>query len=243
MSNLSQSQGPSETIAVVVAGGAGTRMGSVTPKQFLPLQGQPLLFHSLAAFDRHAAVDALCVVIDSAFHTALREEEPWCTLANPRILAEPGEERADSVRSGLKAIQGRALFVVVHEAARPLVTAEMIDETLRQARLGRGGVTARRVTDTVKCVGEGDIVIETVDRRMLWAAQTPQAFPFDLLWRAHAHVVEKGLSVTDDAQALEALGKPVAICPATTPNPKITLPEDLISAEALLAKRLERAGP
>jgi 2-C-methyl-D-erythritol 4-phosphate cytidylyltransferase len=132
-----------------------------------------------------------------------------------------------------------AQIVLVHDAARPLVTAAMIDSTLEQARLGQGGIVARPVHETVKVVGDNGIIVNTSDRRLLWIAETPQAFPFDLLWRAHEHVLSEGLAVTDDAQAVEALGLPVAVCPAVTANPKITVPSDLTLAEAALAARAE----
>ncbi len=230
------------TVAIVVAGGVGRRMGSPTPKQFLPLAGQPVLWHSLRVFDEHPAVDALAVALDEAHHETLRTEAPWTSLTKPLTLAAAGAERADSVRSALASVRGAAEVVLIHDAARPLVTARMIDETLAHARQGRGAIVARPASDTVKRVDEEQQIAETVDRAALWLAETPQTFPFDLLWRALEGARERGLAVTDDAQAVEAMGERVVVCPAATPNPKITRPEDLALVEALLASRSEVAA-
>jgi 2-C-methyl-D-erythritol 4-phosphate cytidylyltransferase len=230
---------PPRVAGIVVAGGLGKRMGSPTPKQFLSLAGKPMLLHSLEIFDRHPGVDVLCVVADPAYHTVFQREAPWTSLAKPLILAEAGRERADSVRSGLAAMRGRADIVLIHDGARPLVTAAMIDATLAEARRGRGAITARPVSDTVKRSADGGRIAETLDRRHLWLAETPQAFPFELIWRAHELARERGVSVTDDAQAVEMLGGEVVLCPAATPNAKVTAPEDLAVAEALMQARWE----
>lgn len=228
---------PNQIVAIVVAGGVGKRMGAEMPKQFLDLAGEPILFHSLRAFDSHPEVDSLCVVVDAAHHGMMTSEEPWTALKKPLILANSGSERADSVRNGLVAVKGIASIVLIHDAARPLVTAEMIDDTLAQARQGNGGIVARPISDTVKEAGELGMITQTRDRNGLWMAETPQTFPFDLIWRAHELVTEQGLTITDDAQAVELMQRPVALCPAKSPNLKITQPDDLIVAEAILRAR------
>ncbi|MBN1477362.1 2-C-methyl-D-erythritol 4-phosphate cytidylyltransferase [Candidatus Sumerlaeota bacterium] len=230
-----------QIIAITVAGGVGRRMASETPKQFLPLDGKPLLLHSLEVFDRHPAITAQCVVLDPAYHAMVRSEAPWTSLSKPLILAEPGAERADSVRSALRAVKGQAAIVLIHDAARPLLIAAMIDATLAHARQGRGAIIARPVAETVKRADGEQRIAETVDRRDLWIAETPQTFPFDLIWRAHESAVAQGLVLTDDAQAVEALGEPVALCPAESPNPKITVAQDLGVVETLLRGRGEGA--
>jgi 2-C-methyl-D-erythritol 4-phosphate cytidylyltransferase len=230
-----------QIIAITVAGGVGRRMAAETPKQFLLLDGKPLLLHSLAVFDRHPAITAQCVVLEPAHHAMIHTEAPWTSLTKPLILAEPGAERADSVRSALRAVSERAKIVLIHDAARPLLTAAMIDATLTHARGGRGAIIARPVAETVKRANSGLGIAETVDRRDLWIAETPQTFPFDLIWHAHESAVAKGLTLTDDAQAVEALSESVALCSAESPNPKITVAQDLGVVEALLRSRGEGA--
>jgi 2-C-methyl-D-erythritol 4-phosphate cytidylyltransferase len=230
-----------QIIAITVAGGVGRRMASETPKQFLPLDGKPLLMHSLEVFDRHPAIGAQCVVLDPAYHAMIHTEAPWTSLSKPLILTEPGTERADSVRSGLRAVRDQAAIVLIHDAARPLLTSAMIDSTLAHAREGRGAIVARPVAETVKRADAGQRIAETVDRRDLWIAETPQTFPFELIWRAHERAESQGLALTDDAQAVEALGESVALCPAESPNPKITVAQDLGVVEALLRSRGEGA--
>jgi 2-C-methyl-D-erythritol 4-phosphate cytidylyltransferase len=233
--------------ALIVAGGVGKRMGSETPKQFLPLLGRPLLWHSLSAFDAHPEVTGLCVAVDARWHEMLRTEEPWTQLSKPVLLAPPGQERADSVRNGLEAIREAAStalqrgiehFVLIHDAARPLVTARMISETLALARRHGGAIVARPVRETVKRTDSSDVIQSTVERRGLWIAETPQTFAFDLIWRAHQEAHSLGLHLTDDAQAVEHLGEIVRISPAESPNPKVTVPEDLVYVEWLMTQQL-----
>lgn len=230
------------TVAIVVAGGVGRRMGGGAPKQFRPLAGKPMLLHSLEVFDRHPGIDAVCVVADVTHHGALRAEAPWTGLSKPLVLAAAGPERADSVRSGLEAVRGRARWVVVHDAARPLVTGRMIDDVLAVARRTEAAIVARAVAETVKRVGEDGLIIETLDRRRVWLAETPQAFGWDLLARALEEARRRAVAVTDDAQAVELLGLPVAIVAAATPNPKVTVPADWALAEWLLRARAGEAA-
>ncbi|NUP90060.1 MAG: 2-C-methyl-D-erythritol 4-phosphate cytidylyltransferase [Candidatus Sumerlaeia bacterium] len=252
---------PGKAFALVVAGGVGKRIGSETPKQFLPLRGKPLLWHSLTVFDAHPEVSGICVVVDERWHGTLMTAEPWTSLTKPLLLALPGQERSDSVRNGLKGIReslsaapergdptspwaaahprGDGALVLIHDAARPLVTARMISKSLALARAHGGAILARPVPETVKRADSGGTIESTIDRRGLWIAETPQTFVLDLIWRAHQEAHAAGVHLTDDAQAVERLGEPVLLCSAETPNPKVTVPEDLVYVEALMRQRLQ----
>lgn len=223
-------------------------MGSETPKQFLPLRGKPLLWHSLTVFDAHPEVSGICVVVDERWHGTLMTAEPWTSLTKPLLLALPGQERSDSVRNGLKGIReslsaaperGDGPLVLIHDAARPLVTERMVSKSLALARAHGGAILARPVPETVKRADSGGTIESTIDRRGLWIAETPQAFVLDLIWRAHQEAHAAGVHLTDDAQAVERLGEPVLLCSAETPNPKVTVPEDLVYVEALMRQRLQ----
>ncbi len=212
---------------VVPAAGVGRRMGAPTPKQYLPVQGKPVLQHTL---ERLLSVEALCAVV-----VALgREDGYWPDLpfaSNPRILtAEGGKERADSVLSALNRLEGFAEdddWVLVHDAARPCITrADMLKliETLEHDPVG--GILALPSTDTLKGVEDG-IIVDTVDRNHVWRALTPQMFRYAALKQALQESTELGLTVTDEASALELKGETPRIVEGRPDNIKITRPEDL----------------
>ncbi len=212
---------------VVPAAGVGRRMGAPTPKQYLTVQGKPVLQHTL---ERLLSVEALCAVV-----VALgREDGYWPDLpfaSNPRILtAEGGKERADSVLSALNRLEGLAEdddWVLVHDAARPCITrADMLKliETLEHDPVG--GILALPSTDTLKGVEDG-IIVDTVDRNHVWRALTPQMFRYAALKQALQESTELGLTVTDEASALELKGETPRIVEGRPDNIKITRPEDL----------------
>ena len=145
-----------------------------------------------------------------------------------------GQRRQDSVANGLVALDPDTRIVAVHDGARPCITADLISETIRSAKRTGSGVAASRVIDTIKFVERGAIVDHTLDRDKLWAVQTPQTFKVELLRKAYAKVAEKGVTVTDEAAAMELLGEPVRLVEWPRSNPKITTAEDLTVAAALL---------
>lgn len=202
-------------------------------KIFAPLLGRPLLVWSLAAFKRCPAIEGVVVV--AAPEQVARVErlvEEWRFTDVRRVVAG-GPRRQDSVREGLAAAAPAAV-VAVHDAARPLVTAELIEAGVALAHECGAAVCAVRSRDTVKLVGEGGAVRETPARDGLWLAQTPQVFDRALLLRAHAAAE---VTATDDAALVEALGEPVRVYEGAWSNLKVTTPEDLVVAEALLRER------
>lgn len=218
--------------AVVVAAGEGTRFGR--SKAFVGLAGIPMIGHSLIAFAKVSAIEGVVLVVAAS---QLEEGRALAAATVPAITVEVvagGASRQASVRAGLAAVPGGAAHVVVHDAARPLVTTALVEATLGALAAASGAVTAVPAHDTLKRERDG-VVVETVPRDDLWRAQTPQAFRADVLRRAHEHASDD--DATDDAALLERIGERVVIVPGDERNLKVTAPEDLRIAEALLAAR------
>jgi 2-C-methyl-D-erythritol 4-phosphate cytidylyltransferase len=236
---------PERVATVIVAGGRGRRAGAAD-KVLLPLCDRPLLAYALDAAERAATVTEIIVVAGE--HILSRVEAMVAGHQWSKIVAVVvgGERRQDSVAAGLAAVPAGVTLVAVHDGARPLVTPDLFDACLAAARLHGGAIAAVPVTDTLKRVVAGRVV-ETVAREELWAAQTPQAFQLALLRRAVAEAERRGLTATDEAALVEALGRtqrvPLVIVPGSPENLKITRLEDLPLAEALLRRRLTAVDP
>jgi 2-C-methyl-D-erythritol 4-phosphate cytidylyltransferase len=220
--------------AIVLAAGRSTRMGGGPNKQFLELHGKPLLWYSLTAFTQCAAVDEIILVRSPAYAEAAARLVRESGLAKVTALVDGGRERQDSVWNGLARARGE--IVAVHDGARPLVTAALIEATVRSARECGTGIAATKVVDTIKEADESRTIVRTVDRTRLWAVQTPQTVRTALLREAYALVRQKGVVVTDEAAAVELLGQPVRLVETPFLNLKITTPADLASAGALLRR-------
>ncbi len=226
--------------AVVPAAGSGRRMGASTAKQYLPLRGRPLLAHSLAPLLRCPRIEALVLVI-AAGDTRWQE----AVAPGPRILTAPGgAERCHSVLSGLDALAGRAAaddWVLVHDAARPCLAQADLEALF--AEIGDdpvGGLLALPLADTLKQADDEHRVAATVPRAGLWRALTPQMFRYGLLRDALAAAVAAGEAVTDEAAAMERAGHRPALVAGSGANLKVTTPEDLALAEAVLRSREEK---
>lgn len=215
--------------AIIVAAGAGTRMGGVD-KLFAPLAGRPVLAHSLDAFQRCPAVAHIVLVLAASTVPRGRAFVVEGGFSKVAAVCPGGPRRQDSVRLGLQALPS-CPWVAVHDGARPLVTPELILRGLEAARRSGAAVPVVPLVDTIKEVSPRGHVLRTLDRGRLRAVQTPQIFRCDLLWRAHEEVTT---DVTDDAAMVEALGLPVATFAGSRRNLKITEPEDLELARALM---------
>lgn len=224
---------------VIPAAGTGRRMGSSErPKQYLHLAGRTVLEWAVAPFLEHGAFERIVV--------ALAPDDIWwrtTRLANaPQIACVAGgKERAESVRAGLQALAGVADphdWVLVHDAARPCLTREALQRLVAAVKdEDVGGLLATPVVDTLKRADERGYVTETVPRAALWRALTPQMFRFELLVRALDAVLQQGLCVTDEAQAIEFLGLRPKLVECDCDNLKITTPPDLERAARILAAR------
>ena len=215
--------------SIVVAGGSGRRFGQL--KQFALLGGRPVLQWAVAAC-RTCSAGVVLVVPDASSDEAHGAD----------VVVTGGATRADSVRRGLAAVPADATMVVVHDAARPLASADLFAAVIAAVTDGGadGAVPGVPPSDTIKAVDESGRVTDTLDRATLVAVQTPQAFRADVLRRAHEEAQpaeDPSAAATDDAMLVEALGGTVQVVPGELGNLKITDPGDLQVAEGLLAER------
>jgi 2-C-methyl-D-erythritol 4-phosphate cytidylyltransferase len=211
-------------------------MGGRLPKQFLAIGGGSILSATVRCFVSHPLVDLVVVAAPTAhLARARRLLQPLATRGRLSVV-EGGAERQDSVWQGLLAVPEWAEIVLVHDAVRPFVTRSLIDDVVRATVEAGAAVCARPIAETVKRVVEGHVQ-ETLDRRGLWAVQTPQGFRADLLREAHDKARRDGVVGTDDAMLVERLGQPVRVVPGLGENVKITTPEDLRQARARPRRR------
>lgn len=232
-------------VAIILAAGSGKRMGTETPKQFLPLNGKPALFWTLKAFEESTADDVILVVSDSAAEEYVRNELVIkYGFKKVRSFCLGGAERYDSVQRGLlsieKEIPEKAEYVLIHDGARCLVTPDLIERTLKDAAEYGSGVAAMPVKDTIKKADRDGFALETLDRRVLFQMQTPQTFSYELVREAYQrfHEMDPKPAVTDDAEVVELLmGRKTFLSRGSYENLKLTTPEDLLIAEAILKSR------
>jgi len=221
------------SLAILVAAGRGERLGDLRPKAFVELAGQALVLRSARAFDEAPSVSGIVAVVPEAEVGAARS-----LLAPVRKLVAVvpgGERRQDSVLAGLRqAPHGFDGVVLVHDAARPLVEVSLVEAVARAAAEAGAALPVLPLADTVKRVRDG-LVVATLDRDELGAAQTPQGFRLALLVEAYEAAFRDRVTVTDEAMAVERLGAPVRAIPGSPRNRKITTPEDLAWAEGVLA--------
>lgn len=215
----------------VPAAGAGARMGGIR-KPFLDLDGEPVVVHALRPFLAQDRVVSVVVALAAGDAAAPPD---WLAALDPRVrVVAGGATRAESVRLALAALPPDLDVIAVHDAARPLVTPEAVARCLDIAQAGEGAVLGCPAVDTMKEVDGTGRVVATPPRERLWHAHTPQVFPAAALRRAYAGSLE---GATDDASLAEATGLPVRMVDAGGPNLKVTRPDDVILAEAVLRAR------
>ena len=221
--------------AVVLAGGSGSRMNTKTAKQYLLLDGKPLIYYALRQF-QDSEIQKIVLVVAAGQEDYCREQivERYGFTKVCAIVAG-GSERYLSVHAGLKALTG-VDYVLIHDGARPCVDQKILKRTMESVEQCQACVVGMPVKDTIKIVDEQQMVQKTPDRRKLWQVQTPQAFSYDLIRGAYDAVVASGeQNVTDDAQVLElACGKACRLIEGSYRNIKVTTPEDLDIAEIFL---------
>ena len=217
--------------AVLPAAGIGVRMGTELPKQYLQVAGATLLEQSLRPLLASDQVSGVVVVLHPQDERAadidlLRDTRVTCTVG--------GARRSDSVLSGLLALGGRADrsdWVLVHDAARPCLQRLDLERLINTVRgTGVGGILAEAIVDTVKLADANGRVQRTLDRDLLWRAQTPQMFRLAVLQQALEQAEEQGLAITDEASAMELAGQSVQLVPGSSRNLKVTVPADLALA-------------
>src|SRR6185437_1777808 len=221
-------------IAIIAAAGAGTRMASDRPKQFLLLAGTPLIIHTLRVFEQCESIDEVIVVLPAAESAGFLSLAAKYGLRKVSRVVPGGVTRADSVKRGLMAIRAAtAEIVAVHDGVRPFVTVEEIDAVVAAARTDGAAILVAPVTDTIKQVRDGH-VMQSLDRGELRRALTPQCFQYELLREAYQTADVTDPSVTDESVLVEKLGIPISVIDGNPRNIKITTVEDLVMAEAIL---------
>lgn len=225
--------------AVILAGGSGSRMGTDKTKQMLVLDGMPLVVHTLLAFEKSEYIDEIVVVAKEEELSEYErfKEEYSITKLSKTIVG--GAIRQQSAKNGFDAINEKADYVAIHDAARALITPEQIKAVVMSAYAHGAAIAATPATDTIK-YAEGVTIGETVPREKIWLAQTPQVFK-DEIYRVAAYTAEKdGFVGTDDASLVENVGITVYLVDTGTDNFKVTYKTDMLRAEQLLNERKEK---
>ncbi|HEX7065066.1 MAG TPA: 2-C-methyl-D-erythritol 4-phosphate cytidylyltransferase [Bacillales bacterium] len=222
---------------VIPAAGEGKRMNAGKNKLWLELNGKPLIVHTLSVFQNDPQCEAIIVVVNPAEKQEMASLFAGLGLSKAQQLVAGGAERQDSVYKGLEACESEGI-VLIHDGARPFVTTELIGRLTAQAKESGAAIPGVPVKDTIKKASDG-VVMETLERSSLWLVQTPQAFRLSLVKAAYEDAGKAGVTATDDASLVERLGHPVTIVEGDYDNIKITTPDDLITARAILANRRE----
>ncbi len=224
-----------KVVAIVVAGGAGKRMGGDVPKQFLPLGGRPILDRTISALAACPAIDGILLALPPGLPGEVKDL--FLGMAKVLEAIDGGAERQDSVRNALAAVPEEAEVILVHDAVRPFVSVDLLERCVSLARKHGAVVPVVPVRETVKEWDPEGKSLSTVERSRLIRAQTPQGFRAEILKKAYKKAAEEGRLGTDDAALVEAAGTPVVPIPGEEGNIKITIPEELRMAEGLLREQ------
>lgn len=220
---------------IIPAAGQGKRMGLGKNKLFLEIEGLPVFIHTLQVFEKDNNCDGIWLVVSEQDKKEMQSIVEKYGVKKISGIVEGGKERQNSVFHAVKKISNQTI-VLVHDAARPFIQVEQLARLTEAAEEKGAAVLAVPIKDTVKKI-EGDLVVETVERSSLWAIQTPQAFRVSILKEAHEKAELDTYLGTDDASLVERLGLPVQIIEGNYDNIKLTTPEDIYFAEAIITKR------
>lgn len=232
-------QKPRFTTAVILAGGSSTRMGEGVSKQWLTLGGVPVIARTLTIFERCELIDEIILVAKEDELPRYEELRQTYGISKLTATVAGGPDRQTSAKNGFYAASKKATFVAIHDGARCLVSTDEIASVCRAAYTVGAATAAARVTDTVKLANAEGFIDKTVDRDLVWLAQTPQVFSVNLYHAAIAVAERDGVTVTDDCSLAEHIQHPVRLVPCSPDNIKLTVPEDVARAEAVLARRNE----
>lgn len=224
---------------IIPAAGQGKRMNAGENKQFLKLQSVPLIVHTLQLFEKDEACEAMIVVANKDEIMEMKQLFSKHGLSKVAAIVPGGRERQESVYAGLLEIKKAESVVLVHDGARPFIRPEEIQRLVAEVGEAQGAVLATKVTDTIKKGSREQMVTETLAREELWAVQTPQAFSYKLLKKAHDAAKKNGFTGTDDAGLVEHIGGRIRLVPGDEENIKLTTPYDIGIAEMILEKRKE----
>lgn len=218
---------------VIVAAGNGTRMGGSVRKPYLEIGGTPIVIKTLQQFLQVPEIIEVVLVVHSEESERTKQLLQDYHMHHIRIVSG-GVERQHSVINGVRALSTAIESVLIHDAARPFVSVELIHTIIQEVQQRKAVIPAIPVKDTIKMVRETGVIAHTPNRKGLWAAQTPQAFSLALLLHAFTEAEAKGIEGTDDASILEALGHEVYVAMGERTNIKITTPEDILFGEAIV---------
>ncbi|MBK0380907.1 2-C-methyl-D-erythritol 4-phosphate cytidylyltransferase [Mucilaginibacter segetis] len=233
ISTAHNSNSQSKTYAVIVAGGTGTRMQSVVPKQFLLLNNRPVLMHTIEAFSNGQTAPQIIVVLHADYHEMWRE---LCLVHNftiPHLLINGGETRFHSVKNAIDQISEKNVLIAVHDAVRPLISEKVIQEAYQSALDNGTAVTAVKSRDSVRQLKEGTTT--ALNRDEVYLIQTPQTFRSALIKKAYEQPYTA--LFTDDASVVESSGIKINLIEGSHSNIKITFPEDIAIAETLIKQK------
>jgi 2-C-methyl-D-erythritol 4-phosphate cytidylyltransferase len=221
---------------IIVAGGSGSRATNASApaelKQFRWVAGKPMLLHSVQTFMQR---DDVCSVVCVLPRDRVGDPPPWlfqCDV-DRLMLSIGGRTRTESVYNGLQDLIDEAKIVLVHDAARPFVDLGVIERVVGAVRTGHPAIAAVPAVDTLKLVDAQGAIVDTIDRERVWAAQTPQGFPRDLIVRAYREARATGITASDDAGLCERLGVTIRVVPGSDRNFKITTEADFARAESI----------
>lgn len=217
-------------VAVIVGGGSGTRMGTTVPKQFLILNGKPVLMHTIQAFYYSELKPQIILVLNIDFHHYWEELCKEHGFDIPHSVVKGGRQRFYSVKNVFKYIKGKVI-VAIHDAVRPLVSNELITNSFRQAEIHGNAVCAVQSSDSVRMCKNGSS--EAINREQIYLVQTPQTFDLALLKSAYKQPYH--ISFTDDASVVERAGGAIHLIGGDKKNMKITYPEDIRIAEVMIS--------
>ena len=225
------------TLAIILAGGAGKRMGATTNKQFLLIDNKPIIVHTLQTFEDCRSVDGIYLVVNQK-DVKLIQEEILQTYRFSKLLklVIGGKLRQDSVRNALEAIEHPSDIIIIHDGARPLIAPSFIEKGISLMEVFEAVVPALPAKDTIKLVTKEGFISKTLEREGLWQIQTPQTFRSELIIKAYHNGTAKKLYGYDDASFVEHLGKKVKVIEGSPYNIKITTPEDLTMAQGIISQ-------
>jgi len=220
--------------AIIVSAGKGIRMGSDTPKPFIKICGIPIIVLTLSVFNKCKLIDEIILVVNAGEIDNANKIIKKYKLSKVNEIVAGGKERQNSVSNGLRIIGDDCDIIIIHDGARPFVTEEIIKSSISEAKYSGAAVAGVPVKDTIKTVDASGEIDGTLNRTKLWAAQTPQTFKADLIKSAYKTALSRGINATDDSMMVEHIGHKVTMVTGSHENIKITTPEDLVIAEAIM---------
>lgn len=223
---------------VICAAGVGKRMNSKVAKQYIELDGKPILAHTVNTFEKSDDIDEIVIVTGAEDIDYVKKNiiEKY-GYKKVKSVESGGAERQNSVYNGLKALSEDTDIVLIHDGVRPFVSENDIHNIIEETKVYKACVLGVKVKDTIKVCDRNGYIKSTPDRAALWAAHTPQTFEYKLIKKAYKQAFEDGIMGTDDSMLVERIGVKVKMVEGSYYNIKITTPEDLITGENILERR------